>query len=222
MTRQRTKTPEDQLRRADSVLGAIIDEVIHDNDGEPLQIGPDPTTPPDPNMPTDPYASLVRGIVSQNISGYASRSIYRKLKERYGGRPPSPEEILADDPDEMRVAAGLSRAKTASLRSLAEYITSGELDLDRLPDLPDEEIITKLSTVRGIGRWTAQMYLMFSLQRPDILPVGDVELRRMVERAYGLAGLPTPVELEQIAEPWRPYRTLASVYLWRKAETPAH
>lgn len=222
MTRQRTKTPEEQLRRADSVLGAIIDEVIHGNDGEPLMIGPDPTTPPDPNMPTDPYTSLVRGIVSQNISGYASRSIYRKLKERYGGRPPSAEEVLADDPDEMRVAAGLSRAKTASLRSLAENIISGELDLDRLPDLPDEEIITKLSTVRGIGRWTAQMYLMFSLQRPDILPVGDVELRRMVERAYGLPGLPTPAELEQIAEPWRPYRTLASVYLWHKAESPAH
>jgi DNA-3-methyladenine glycosylase II len=222
MTRQRTKTPEEQLRRADSVLGAIIDEVLLGNGGKPLTIGPDPTSPPDPNMPTDGYASLVRGIVSQNISGYASRSIYRKLKERYGGHPPTPEEILADDPDEMREAAGLSRAKTASLRSLAENILSGELELERLPDLPDEEVVTKLSTVRGIGRWTAQMYLMFSLQRPDILPVGDLELRREVERLYGLPGLPTPAELEEIAEPWRPYRTLASIYLWRKAESPAH
>jgi DNA-3-methyladenine glycosylase II len=209
--------PEDEhLRRADPVLRAIIDAVLRDGGRPTLQA--EPSTPPDPNMPHDRYGVLVRAIVSQNISEIASRAIYLRLIERFGGRPPTPEEILAGDLDELRVAVGLSRAKIASFRSLAEHLLSGALDLDRLPELSDEDVILQLAAVRGIGTWTADMFLMFHLYRPDVLPVGDIGLRRAVENAYGLPGRPGPAELERVAEPWRPYRTLACLYLWRTVE----
>jgi DNA-3-methyladenine glycosylase II len=216
MTMQSTRTPVEHLRRADAALGAVIDEVVRAGDQPTLP--PDPTPSPDPNMPTDRYGVLLRAIVSQNISEMASRSIYRRLIERFGGRPPSPEEILRDDPDELCAAVGLSRAKVASFRSLAEHVVSSELDLKRLHELPDEDVIAQLVSVKGIGTWTADIFLIFHLHRPDVLPVGDLGLRRAVERAYGLNGLPEPAEVERIAEPWRPYRTLASLYLWRTAE----
>jgi DNA-3-methyladenine glycosylase II len=216
MTMQSTMTPVEHLRRSDAALGAVIDEVVRAGDQPTLP--PDPTLSPDPNMPTDRYGVLLRAIVSQNIPEIASRSIYRRLIERFGGRPPSPEEILGDDPDELCAAVGLSRAKVASFRSLAEHVVSSELDLKRLHELPDEDVIAQLVSVKGIGTWTADIFLIFHLHRPDVLPVGDLGLRRAVERAYGLNGLPEPAEVERIAEPWRPYRTLASLYLWRTAE----
>jgi DNA-3-methyladenine glycosylase II len=212
-------TPEAHLRRADPVLGAIIDDILRAN-GAPLTVAPDPAMPPDPNMPTDHYAVLVRAIVSQNISNFASRAIYQRLRDRFGGRPPAPEEILAADPDELRTAVGLSRAKTTSLRSLAEHVLAGELELDRLHELPDDEVVGQLVAVKGIGRWTADIFLIFHLRRPDVLAVGDLEIRRTVEKVYDLPAAPKPAELERIAEPWRPYRTLACLYLWRLAETP--
>ena len=209
-------TPEEYLRSSDPVLRTIIDGIVR-NGNQPV-LRPDPTAPPDPNMPTDRYGVLVRAIVSQNISNSASRSIYRRLTDRFGGHPPTPREILDDDPDELCQAAGLSRAKTASLRSLAEHIDSGALDLERLHELPDEDVIAQLSAVKGIGPWTADMFLMFHLNRPDVLPVGDLGLRHAVEKAYGLSGPPGPAELERIAEPWRPNRTLACLYLWQMAD----
>ena len=209
--------PEEHLRAADPVLGAIIDAVARD--GNPPALGPDPAGAPDPNMPTDRYGVLVRAIVSQNISEIASRAIYRRLTGRFGGRPPTPEEILAEDPDELRTAAGLSHAKVASFRSLAEHVISGELDLARLHELPDDAVVARLSAVRGIGTWTADIFLIFHLHRRDILPVGDLGIRRAVERAYGLPAVPKAAELERIAEPWRPYRTLACLYLWRTTES---
>jgi DNA-3-methyladenine glycosylase II len=209
------KTPEEHLRSSDPVLRTIIDGIVRD--GNQPALPTDPTAPPDPNMPTDRYGVLVRAIVSQNISNSASRSIYRRLTDRFGGHPPAPREILDDDPDELCQAAGLSRAKTASLRSLAEHIDSGDLDLERLHELPDEDVIAQLSAVKGIGTWTADMFLMFHLDRPDVLPVGDLGLRHAVEKAYGLSGPPGPAELERIAEPWRPHRTLACLYLWQMA-----
>jgi DNA-3-methyladenine glycosylase II len=219
MTRQSVGTPEAHLRRADPVLGAIVDRVVReDGDARPM-LRPDPRLPPDPNRPTEPYGSLVRGIVSQNLSTTASRSIYTRLTERFGGRPPTPREILEQDPDALHHAVGLSRAKAATLYSLAERVVSGRLDLERLRELPDEDVIERLDAVKGIGTWTADMFLMFSLHRPDVLPVGDIGIRRAVERAYELPGPPAPAELERIAEPWRPYRTLACMYLWRTAET---
>ncbi|MFF4594372.1 DNA-3-methyladenine glycosylase family protein [Amycolatopsis sp. NPDC001319] len=207
-------TPEEQLREADPVLGRAMDEIV----GPPPRLPPDPALAGDPDIPKDNYGVLVRAIVSQNISIHSSRAIFRKLKDRFGGRLPTPEELLADDPEELRPAAGLSRAKTVSLRSLADCILSGRLDLDALNELPDDEVVAQLDLVKGIGVWTAQMFLMFHLHRPDVLPTGDLELRRSVERAYGLATRPTPAELTRLAEPWRPYRTLACLYLWQLAE----
>jgi DNA-3-methyladenine glycosylase II len=216
MTWPSGSTAEAHLRSADPVLGGIIDSL--DRDGDRPALLPDPTQPPDPNMPTDRYGVLVRAIVSQNISEIASRAIWLRLLERYGGRPPSPQEIVDADPDELRLAAGLSRAKTASFRSLAEHVLSGELELDRLHELPDEAVTAQLITVRGIGRWTADMFLIFHLHRPDVLAAGDLSLRHAVERAYGLPGPPARGELERIAEPWRPCRTVACLYLWRTVE----
>ncbi|GAA1239427.1 DNA-3-methyladenine glycosylase family protein [Pseudonocardia alaniniphila] len=210
------RTPEEHLRRSDPVLRGIIDGIVRDGNQPALR--PDPTAPPDPNMPTDRYGVLVRAIVSQNISNSASRSIYRRLTDRFDGHPPTPRELLDDDPDKLCQAVGLSRAKTASLRSLAEHIDSGDLDLERLHELPDDDVIAQLSAVKGIGTWTADMFLMFHLNRPDVLPVGDLGLRHAVEKAYGLSGPPGPAEMGRIAEPWRPHRTLACLYLWQMAE----
>jgi DNA-3-methyladenine glycosylase II len=176
--------------------------------------------PGDPRRgrPADRYGALLRAIVGQQLSTRAARAIYGRLIERFGGRPPTPEEVLATDPDELRAAAGLSRAKVAYLRSLAEHVRDGSLELDRLEELPDEEVIAELTAVRGIGTWSAHMFLMFTLGRPDVLPVGDLGLRRAVMVRYGLPELPAPAVIERIAEPWRPYRTLACLYLWRSLD----
>jgi DNA-3-methyladenine glycosylase II len=165
--------------------------------------------------PADHYGALVRAIVGQQLSTKAARSIYARLTERFAGRTPTPEQVLADEPEELRAAAGLSRAKVSYLRSLAEHVLSGELELERLDELSDEEVIAELVAVKGLGIWTAHMFLMFHLQRPDVLPVGDLGIRRAIERAYVLDELPDAAAMERIAEPWRPYRTLACRYLWR-------
>ena len=157
----------------------------------------------------------MRAIAGQQLSVLAARAIWRKLIARFDGRTPTPEEILADDPDALRVAAGFSHAKVRYLRSLAEHVVSGDLKLDRLADLPDDEVMRELTAVKGIGEWTAHMYLMFTLHRPDVLPTGDLGIRNAIQRAYGLETAPKPAEMEAIAERWRPYRTRASRYLWR-------
>jgi DNA-3-methyladenine glycosylase II len=166
----------------------------------------------------DHYGALLRAIVGQQLSVSAARAIYGRVTERFDGRPPTPAAILADEPEELRAAGGLSRAKVSYLRSLAEHVISGELELERLQDLPDEQVIAELVAVKGLGMWTAQMFLMFQLERPDVLPVGDLGIRRAIERAYGLDGLPDPPAMEAIAEPWRPHRTLACRYLWRSLQ----
>lgn len=197
---------EAQLRKADPVLGAIIDA-----------LGP-PAADADDGRPSDHYGALVRAIVGQQLSTKAARTIYGRLADRFGGRAPTPQEILDDEPEALRAAAGLSRAKASYLRSLAEHVLSGELELERLDVLPDEEVAAELVAVKGLGQWTADMFLMFHLRRPDVLPVGDLGIRRAVERAYELADLPDPAELIEIAEPWRPQRTLACRYLWRSLD----
>jgi DNA-3-methyladenine glycosylase II len=170
---------------------------------------------PEPRAPrTDVYAALVRAIVGQQLSTSAARAIYDRLLARFDGRPPTPREILDDDPDELRVAAGLSHAKVSYLRSLAEHVAAGELEIDRLTELSDAEVIAELTAVKGIGEWSAHIFLMFTLGRPDVLAVGDLGIRRAAERAYGLAELPSAAELTELAEPWRPYRTAACLVLW--------
>lgn len=163
----------------------------------------------------DHYGALVRAITGQQLSVAAARTIYGRLTDRYEGRPPTPEEILEAEPEELRLAVGLSRAKVSFLRSLAEHVLTGELELARLEDLGDEEVQAELVAVKGLGPWTAHMFLMFQLERPDILPVGDLGIRRAMERLYELPELPAPAQMEEIAEPWRPHRTLACRYLWR-------
>jgi DNA-3-methyladenine glycosylase II len=164
---------------------------------------------------SDHYGALVRAITGQQLSVKAARAIYGRLTDRFGGRPPTPSEILADDPEELRASAGLSRAKVGFLRSLAEHVLTGELELERLDELDDEAVMAELVAVKGLGDWTAHMFLMFHLERPDVLAVGDLGIRRAIERAYELDELPGAQEIEEIAQPWRPYRTLACRYLWR-------
>jgi DNA-3-methyladenine glycosylase II len=197
--------PDAHLRRADPVMARLIDEL-----GGPL-----PAEPESRGRPAEHYGALVRSITGQQLSVKAAASIWARLLERFDGRTPTPEQILADDPEQLRVAAGFSRAKVAYLRSLAEHVISGELALDRLPDLPDGEVIRELTAVKGIGEWTAHMFLMFTLHRPDVLPTGDLGVRNAAMRAYGLDAPPGPQALLVLAEPWRPYRTRACLYLWR-------
>jgi DNA-3-methyladenine glycosylase II len=166
----------------------------------------------------DHYGALVRSIVGQQLSVSAARAIYGRLTDRFGGRPPTPREILEDEPEELRAAAGLSRAKVGFLRSLAEHVLTGELELQRLDELDDDAVSAELVAVKGLGAWTAHMFLMFHLERPDVLPVGDLGIRRAIERAYELDGLPDASTTEEIAQPWRPYRTLACRYLWRSLQ----
>jgi DNA-3-methyladenine glycosylase II len=163
--------------------------------------------------PQDAYGALVRAIVGQQLSSKAARTIYERLIEVFGGHTPTPKELLAVDPRLIR-AAGLSNAKVAYLRDLAEHVEDGELELDRLRELPDDEVSAQLIAIKGLGQWTVDMFLIFHLGRPDVLPVGDLGIRRAVQVHYGLDELPTPVELRSIAEPWRPYRSLACLYLW--------
>jgi DNA-3-methyladenine glycosylase II len=181
--------------------------------------GPLPLEPDSRGRPPDLYGALLRSITGQQLSVKAARAIYGRLTERFGGRAPTPEELLADDPEEMRAAAGLSRAKVASLRSLAEHVIAGELELARLDELPDEEVIRELVAVKGIGEWTAHMFLMFTLHRPDVLPTGDQGIRNAIAAAYGLDGAPAADAMTELAEPWRPHRTRACLYLWRSLDT---
>jgi DNA-3-methyladenine glycosylase II len=160
----------------------------------------------------------VRAIVGQQLSTAVARVIWGRLLDRFGGRAPTPGEILAEDPEELRAAVGLSRAKVGFLRSLAEHVLSGELELDRLANLDDATVVEELVAVKGLGTWTAHMFLMFQLERPDVMASGDLGIRRAVQRAYGLAELPSPAELERMAEPWRPHRTLACRVLWRSLD----
>jgi len=192
------------LRAADPVIGQLIDTYGIDGLGDRRR-----------GRPRDHYGVLVRAIIGQQLSTKAADAIYRRLTERFGGRPPTAEEVLADDPDELRTSAGLSRAKVAYLRSLAEHVLDGSLELNKLSRLSDEEVIAELVAVKGLGRWSADMFLMFHLRRPDVVPVGDLGIRRAVMLAYELDGMPTPAEVEALSERWRPHRTLACLFLWR-------
>ena len=167
--------------------------------------------------PDDPYGVLVRSITGQQLSTKAAATIYGRLTARYGGRTPTPQEILDTNPEDLR-AIGLSNAKAAYLRDLAEHIVDGELPVDRLAELPDAKVYETLTAVKGLGRWTVDMFLIFHLGRPDVLPVGDLGIRKAIQVQYGLQDLPTASQMEQMAEAWRPHRTLASLYLWESLD----
>jgi len=196
------------LSAADPVLGALIGRL----DGVEL---PDRSDRPKPG---EHYAALVRTIVGQQLSTKAARSIWLRLVAHFDDKPPTPEQVLAADPDELRAAAGLSRSKTTYLRSLAEHVLDGSLELERLEELDDDAVIAELVAVKGIGEWSAHMFLMFQLARPDVLAPGDLGIRRGVQITYGLEAMPTPAEVVELAERWRPYRTAACMYLWRSID----
>jgi DNA-3-methyladenine glycosylase II len=162
----------------------------------------------------DHYGALVRSIVGQQLSVLAARSILARLHERFGGRTPTPVQILEDDPEELRTAAGLSRSKVLFLRDLADRVHSGALVLEELDGLPDAEVAARLVEVKGIGQWTVDMFLIFHLGRPDVLPVGDLGVRRAAMVEYRLRKLPEPARLTRLARPWRPWRSVGTWYLW--------
>lgn len=167
----------------------------------------------------DHFGSLILAIVSQQFSTAAARRMFERILGQFGGRVPGADELLAADLDRLRVTAGLSHAKARALRSLAEHVATGQLDLGGLPGLPDDEVRRQLVAVAGIGDWTAGIFLLFNLHRPDILLAGDLGIRKAVRARYGLAALPDAAAVTLLGERWRPYRTRACLYLWKSLET---
>lgn len=164
------------------------------------------------------FDHLARAIVYQQLAGKAAAAIHGRLLGLYGNRPPTPAELIATPSPRLR-RAGLSRQKLAYLKDLARHVHTGKLPLDDVHALADEEIIAALTEVKGVGVWTAQMFLMFRLGRPDVLPVLDFGIRNAIRVAYGLRKMPKSAQMERIAAPWRPYRTVACWYLWRSLDT---
>lgn len=163
------------------------------------------------------FSTMARAIVFQQLNGKAATAIYERTVAALGNGGMSPRAVLRARTARLR-AAGLSLQKIEYLRDLAGHTTRRTLRFDRLPDLPDGEVIETLTRVKGIGVWSAHMFLLFALRRPDILATGDYGVRAAIQRAYGLKELPRPAEVERIAEPWRPYRSFACWYLWRSLE----
>jgi DNA-3-methyladenine glycosylase II len=163
--------------------------------------------------PPDAYGALLRAIVGQQLSTKAARTIYLRVVDLFGGTTPTPEQLLEAKEEDLR-ACGLSGRKTEYVRDLAAHVLDGELELDRLDALGDEEVIEEIVAVRGLGRWTAEMFLLFHLERPDVLSGGDLGIRKAIQIEYGLEEMPPPAKVIEIGEAWRPYRSLASLYLW--------
>jgi len=190
------------LESADPILGGII-----------RQVGPYRITYHAPD-----FTTLARSIVSQQLSGKAADTIFGRVLGAAASRNGrlSPHRITALGPDGLR-PLGLSQQKANYLLNLAAH----KLPYQRLPNLSDEEVIATLTAVKGIGVWTAHMFLMFALERPDVLPTGDLGIRNAIYRAYQLSAPPSPAEIESLAQPWRPYASVASWYLWRYLDGPA-
>lgn len=192
-------SPESRaLAAADPDMAGLIDrvgEVIVDIEG-------------------DGYISLARAIVDQQISLAAARTIWGRFEELCGGGPLNPQVVLGHDIDALR-SCGLSRSKASYILDLSLHVASGALDFQALEHLSDEEVIVELTKVRGVGRWTAEMFLIFSLRRPDVFALDDGGLRRAVCGLKGLDADTPKVVLEDIASVWQPHRTCASLYLWR-------
>jgi DNA-3-methyladenine glycosylase II len=190
------------LRRADPVLDEIIDTV------GPCRLRQD--------AGGGPFAALVEAILYQQITGKAAATIHGRLRSAVGRKHPRPPDIAALSDEQLR-AVGLSRQKIGYLKDLAEKAASG-LPLERLRRLEDDDVVEALIRVKGIGRWTAEMFLMWRLGRLDVLPVDDYGIRKAMQRAYRKRALPKAEWMRRTAEPWRPYRTVASWYLWRSLD----
>jgi DNA-3-methyladenine glycosylase II len=193
----------DHLKKSDAILASII-----------ARVGPCKMAYRDPT-----FEMLARAIVFQQLSTKAATTIYRRLEEAAGGSL-TPEAIQNLSVGEMR-RAGLSRQKLGYIRDLAEHALSGKVDFARLPAMSDEEVIASLTDIKGVGVWTAHMFLLFSLRRPNVLPIGDLGVRMAIQKAYRKRKIPTPKQVEQIAKGWHPYCSYAAWYLWRSLELPA-
>jgi DNA-3-methyladenine glycosylase II len=190
------------LRRADPALARVIDAV------GPFQL----------RLRRERFQALCRAIIFQQLAGAAARTIYDRFVALFPGRSfPSPRQVL-DAPEAALRGAGLSRQKSRYLKDLAAHIESRALNFHRFSRMTDEEIIAELIRVHGIGRWTAEMFLMFNLGRPDVFPVDDLGVRNAVRRLYRMRKMPDAKRLRALAERWRPYRSVASWYLWRSAD----
>jgi len=164
------------------------------------------------------FETLVRSIVYQQLSGRVASVIFGRLRDALGGGPVTPEGILKLRPERMR-RLGLSGQKTLYIRELAKHAKKGRVAFENLPELDDAGVIEHLTQVKGIGVWTAQMFLMFALRRPDVLPVADLGIRTAMQKAWNLSELPKPPEMERIAAAWRPWASVASWYLWRSLDS---
>jgi DNA-3-methyladenine glycosylase II len=193
----------DHLKKSDVILASII-----------ARVGPCKMTYREPT-----FEALARAIVFQQLSTKAARTIYGRLEEAAGGAV-TPVAIQNLSVGEMR-RAGLSKQKIGYIRDLAEHALSGKVDFARLPAMSDEEVIIALTDIKGVGVWTAHMFLIFSLRRPNVLPVGDLGVRMAIQRAYKKRKLPLPKEIEKIAKGWHPYCSFAAWYLWRSLEFTA-
>ena len=189
------------LRRVDLRLARVIDRV------GPCTLRPRSRI----------YHSLFRAVLYQQLAGSAAAAIERRVCAPFGGRIPPPADFLGA-PDGHLVSAGLSRQKLSYLRDLASAFADGRLRPQALVRLSNDDLVREVTTVRGIGEWTAHMLLIFSLGRPDVLPVGDYGVRKGMQRLYRLRDLPNPHTMERIAAPWRPYRTIGSWYIWRSID----
>jgi 3-methyladenine DNA glycosylase/8-oxoguanine DNA glycosylase len=194
------------LRGVDLKLGAVIDRV-----GE--YAAP---------QRSDPYGALVRAILFQQLAGAAATAIQKRFYALHGSEdePPSPPQML-ETTDEAFRGAGVSRQKMGYLRDLAAHVADGRLALSELPSLSDEEIVQRITAVKGLGEWSAHMFLMFHLGRPDVLPIGDLGVRNGMRITYGLEETPTPKQAVEIGAPWAPFRSVGSWYMWRAAEPTA-
>ena len=192
------------LKKADPVLCALID-----------RIGPYGIEFLEPD-----FSTLAKSIVYQQLSGKVAATIFERVRAACGNAHLTPDGLLRLTPEEMR-ALGLSRQKIAYLRDLAERTVSGEINFASFGKLPDTAVIERLTTVKGIGTWTVQMFLIFALRRVNVLPAADLGIRAAVQKAYGLVELPKPDEVARIAGCWHPYCTVASWYLWRSLESKA-
>jgi DNA-3-methyladenine glycosylase II len=190
------------LRAADPVLGAIIQRV-----------GPYAMQYHEPT-----FRALVRSIVFQQLHGKAARTIFDRLVQKAGGEI-TPDSILKLRPTQMR-AVGLSKQKLTYIRDLARKTRDGIVEFDKFPNMTDEEIIAELTQVKGIGQWTAHMFLMFALKRQNILPTGDYGVRSAMRKAYGMKVMPKPRTMERLAKGWHPYCSVASWYMWRSLDVP--
>ncbi len=167
--------------------------------------------------PRDPFHSLLRAIIYQQISGKAAESILKKFKRLFANKFPAPQQILAISEKDLR-SAGLSSSKVVYIRDLAEKFQDGTISPSKFPTMTNDEIIEHLIRVKGIGVWTAHMFLLFTLKRPDILPTLDLAIRKGFQVVYGLKELPEHEAMEKLARGWRKHASLASLYLWRISE----